>query len=839
VDEEAVKKIINGLLGNVDNVRQYSAANPPPYPVTSVNDKTGEVNLNASDVGARPSTWMPTAADVGADPANTAQTLVNDLARKTAQDLANYYTKDQTLNKDEINALVSAIPKFDIEVVTSLPIYNISETTVYLVKSGADSSNLYTEYIRANGAWERLGTQTVDLTGYATEAWVNTLLAAYVKTADMEAYVAGLLNAYLTKEVADQTYQTKEDGKSLTTNDYTDEDKAVVTKMADKLAEAVEPAEDDIPKFFFGGALPQTKTEWVMPFRYISKTQDISGYCETKAQGNSSMAHPKKNQTVKFFKDEACTEKLKVDFKGWGKENKYCFKANWIDLTHARNVVSARLWADIVKSRADYNDHPELLRTSPNQGAVDGFPIKVYANGIYQGRYTINIPKDKWTFQMDDDLETNCALCGENYKSGCFREAAVIDESDWTDEIHDTVPASVVTRWNEVITFVRTSSNAEFKANLSNYFNIGSLIDYLLFGLASCGLDAFAKNQIYLTYDGQIWYASMYDMDSTWGLYYTGAKFVATNYSRTEFEDYVNTNGGNLLYARLAELFVEDIQARWSELRNGPLAIANIINRFERFTDIAPLSLVEEDYAVTTASGAFVNIPSRDTNNIQQIRDYAVKRLAYIDEYIANGLTDEDVTTNVPIYELPAEKTFNASTDYIDTGVKLFETAKDFTIVLDGNLGLDYTNNNGDCVVSCTTIDSKKRGLTIEIGDAPTATYAVFGRTPAEGASNTSGSYAVFLQAQSAKRSKIVVRGVAGVVNMVKFQNEGGGVSSKDVTPQSVYTNHSNTLLIGAGRTASGSLGYFWGGTLYDFKVYEYAFSDDEVAAYFAKATEE
>ena len=39
-------------LGNVDNIKQYSASNPPPYPVVSVNGKTGGVNLVASDVGA-------------------------------------------------------------------------------------------------------------------------------------------------------------------------------------------------------------------------------------------------------------------------------------------------------------------------------------------------------------------------------------------------------------------------------------------------------------------------------------------------------------------------------------------------------------------------------------------------------------------------------------------------------------------------------------------------------------------------------------------------------------------------------------------------------------------
>lgn len=34
-------------LDNVDNVKQYSASNPPPYPVTSVNGQTGAVTIEA------------------------------------------------------------------------------------------------------------------------------------------------------------------------------------------------------------------------------------------------------------------------------------------------------------------------------------------------------------------------------------------------------------------------------------------------------------------------------------------------------------------------------------------------------------------------------------------------------------------------------------------------------------------------------------------------------------------------------------------------------------------------------------------------------------------------
>lgn len=35
-------------LGNVDNVKQYSASNPPPYPVISVNGKTGAVQIDVT-----------------------------------------------------------------------------------------------------------------------------------------------------------------------------------------------------------------------------------------------------------------------------------------------------------------------------------------------------------------------------------------------------------------------------------------------------------------------------------------------------------------------------------------------------------------------------------------------------------------------------------------------------------------------------------------------------------------------------------------------------------------------------------------------------------------------
>lgn len=113
--------------------------------------------------------------------------LWTKIGNKIQTDIANKANISGTLQKDDIiiafdqgtivnsgvqlsklatKAELSAIPKFAIQVVTSLPTSNISATTVYLLSSGSENNNLYTEYIYVNSKWEKLGEQKVDLTNY-------------------------------------------------------------------------------------------------------------------------------------------------------------------------------------------------------------------------------------------------------------------------------------------------------------------------------------------------------------------------------------------------------------------------------------------------------------------------------------------------------------------------------------------------------------------------------------------------------------------------------------------------------------------------------------------------
>lgn len=163
---------------------------------------TGVLRGNGSNVAVQAVDTTPTSGSGNLITSGGVQAAIASAtaAIKAASDLANYYTKSQTYTQAEVNALVSAIPKFAIEVVQTLPATGISDTTVYLVPSSSgETQNLYDEYIHTTAGWEKLGTQTVDLTGYATEAWVTTQLGSYLKTTDIAAWAKAATKPTYTK----------------------------------------------------------------------------------------------------------------------------------------------------------------------------------------------------------------------------------------------------------------------------------------------------------------------------------------------------------------------------------------------------------------------------------------------------------------------------------------------------------------------------------------------------------------------------------------------------------------------------------------------------------------
>lgn len=89
---------------------------------------------------------------------------------------------DDRYTKAEVDNMISVIPKFAIAVVNELPVSDISTTTVYLVPNNSgETSNLYDEYIYTT-QWEKLGTQTVDLSDYPTTSEMNAAIDAAINS---------------------------------------------------------------------------------------------------------------------------------------------------------------------------------------------------------------------------------------------------------------------------------------------------------------------------------------------------------------------------------------------------------------------------------------------------------------------------------------------------------------------------------------------------------------------------------------------------------------------------------------------------------------------------------
>lgn len=403
----------------------------------------------------------------------------------------------------------------------------------------------------------------------------------------------------------------------------------------------IEPQENDIPIVTIDGTFPTSKAQGEVNavITYNSMTEKFTDYATLKVQGDSSTEYPKKNFTIKLFSDSGRTIKDKRKFRDWDKtRNKFVLKANWIDHSHARNIVNARLWTQIVKSRSDYDTLPVEL-TSGNL-AIDGFPVKVFNNGVYMGLYTWNLPKDS-LYGLDDNIDSNAIVQGDSgtYSGSILWRSSTMSDNKWSDETHDTMPAVIRNGFNALLDFVYTSSDTDFANDFETYFDKQSIIDQYIFLYAGCIVDNIGKNQTFFTYDGSYYYGGMYDMDGTWGLPPYRVASVGWKSASTVFQTgytAVAESGGitNLLYERVGTLFSSDIVSRYEELRGSVLSENNINSEFEKFIGAIPPYLYAEDYAETTGGGDFTEIPLVETNNIQQIRQFVIDRLAYVDAQI-------------------------------------------------------------------------------------------------------------------------------------------------------------------------------------------------------------
>lgn len=377
-------------------------------------------------------------------------------------------------------------------------------------------------------------------------------------------------------------------------------------------------------------------------------TAIFNGTCTCKWQGSSSVerGYPKRNYTIKFDTEfEATrawpndTERVTNIEKPWGEQKKYCMKANWIDPSGARNVVCAKLWASVVKDRAErYGNVHEKLVNAPNCGAIDGFPVIISINGEFTGLYTFNIPKDDWQFNMGDGVAEYIVAGESNSEASCgfTALASFVDEEDFAIEYKpdDVTDDALIASFNTAIGAVKDSpKSSAWETEVAPYFDIDSAIDYLIFVCCIGARDNLRKNALYATYDGVKWFMSAYDLDSTFGANVHAKGWYKVVNDRNQFAESCSMHR---VFDRIVNYSKDKLKARYAELRSTVLSDENVWFMLNNFVNDIPRTIYNMD---ADKWGDKVDIRKRPmgattTANVDNYMHYYRMHCAYLDKEI-------------------------------------------------------------------------------------------------------------------------------------------------------------------------------------------------------------
>ena len=76
---------------------------------------------------------------------------------------------------DFVTAAIAGISGFHAEIVSELPASGQSNILYLVAKSSAASGDGYDEYLYINGAWERVGSTDIDLSGYVQASEMHAI----------------------------------------------------------------------------------------------------------------------------------------------------------------------------------------------------------------------------------------------------------------------------------------------------------------------------------------------------------------------------------------------------------------------------------------------------------------------------------------------------------------------------------------------------------------------------------------------------------------------------------------------------------------------------------------
>lgn len=370
---------------------------------------------------------------------------------------------------------------------------------------------------------------------------------------------------------------------------------------------------------------------------------------EIKVQGSSSVNFPKKNYTLNF------NDSIELN-PSWGKHKKYVLKSNFNDYSQARNVVNAKLWGDIRRSRLQLNDFivnvngdalsnnseqtlsgtgTGQLAIGKNYGAIDGFPVGLMINGKWWGVYALSIPKDDWMASMGGGdkeaiVSAGYSATNANYFKGTpnMQVDAATGRTDLEIEYvsNEDNASWVKESLTNAINICRASysSDAEYEQEIGKVIDIDSAIDYMIANVLFGNNDGIGNNYLLQTWNGTKWYFASYDLDLTFGnRAWEGHTMNSAENSET-FASYRAHRLFDVICRHMSTRLIE----RYESLRKSVLSENNVYKRYIQYLQNIPQAVLNQELSV------WPQTPATAVKDFNQIISWYRLKTLLVDEEI-------------------------------------------------------------------------------------------------------------------------------------------------------------------------------------------------------------
>lgn len=308
----------------------------------------------------------------------------------------------------------------------------------------------------------------------------------------------------------------------------------------------------------------------------------------------------------------------------------------------------------------------------------DGFPCIVHLNGSFYGVFSWALKKHRDNYMLNKSKPENIQLDGDIYDTFMYNgtidwdvingtkassgggmdgfefrnpksliciDGTKYDADTNRKELIDSTSGSydssnknhiltnkVKAYYSTLTTYIPTLKKMEeqseevsvIKSKIQSFFDIDSLIDYLIFSDIVTNVDGFRKNWQWITYDGVKWAVCPYDLDGIIG--WSGWGELSPTSDR-----YGNTL--DLPTGWVIKYFDTELCERYKTLRTGVLTVKNIFNLLNEWCSRIGASNFEKDLSKWPQTPElYPPFGGQHFDNIYRVENWLIVRIKKCDE---------------------------------------------------------------------------------------------------------------------------------------------------------------------------------------------------------------